>query len=239
MLQNKKKHKIIILSNIIIIMVILSVAGYYLYPLIMQNSDKKNIIDVAKGNPTQTMDAIDFEGLKAINSDTVGWIYIEGTPMNYPVVQTDNNNYYLSHNFTKEEQIDGTIFLDYTCEQTKVRNSILYGHYMADESMFGVLWQYQEELYYKEHPIIQYDRPDDQGKWEIFSVYTTEADYDYRQPEFTDDDDFLVYMNRIKEHSLYDTGVVLNPTDEVITLSTCIYTFDDARFAVHARKITK
>ncbi|WP_050741169.1 class B sortase [Acetobacterium bakii] len=226
------------ISAVFIIAMICSV-GYYFYPSVMKNLQKQNVIEVAQGTTEMDATAIDFEGLRIMNPDTVGWVLIEGTPLNYPVVQTDNNDYYLSHNFERNAAIEGTVFLDYVCPSENTRNNILYGHYMQDESMFGVLWQYQNEAYFKVHPIIQYDRPGNPGKWEIFSVYITEADYDYRRPEFTDNTEFINYMNRVKKRSLYDTGVVLSPTDEVLTLSTCIYTFDDARLAIHARKITQ
>lgn len=239
MSKTKINQKIISRISGVLILAVICGVGYYFYPVIMKNQQKQNVIEVAQGATVTDTATIDFEGLRRLNPDTVGWVLIEGTPLNYPVVQTDNNDYYLSHNFEKNTAIEGTVFLDYVCASENTRNNILYGHYMRDESMFGVLWQYQNEAYFKEHPVIMYDRPGDPGQWEIFSVYITEADYDYRQPEFTDDTEFMTYMNRVKERSLYDTGVVLSPTDEVLTLSTCIYTFDDARLAIHARKITQ
>jgi len=237
MTKVKTSHRIISLISAVFILAAICGVGYYFYPQMMKNLQKQTIIDISQGEVTKNSDTIDFEGLRAINPETVGWVSIKGTPLDYPVVQTDNNDYYLHHNFEKNSAIEGTIFLDTVCMKTTARNDILYGHYMRDESMFGVLWQYQSEAYFKDHPLIQYDRPGDPGQWEIFSVYITDADYDYRQPEFANDDDFLTYMNRVKDHSIYDTGVALNPTDSVLTLSTCIYTFDNARLAIHARKI--
>lgn len=239
MTKVKTSHRIISLISAVFILAAICGVGYYFYPQMMKNLQKQTIIDISQGEVTKNSDTIDFEGLRAINPETVGWVSIKGTPLDYPVVQTDNNDYYLSHNFEKKPAIEGTVFLDAVCDSKKSRNDILYGHYMRDESMFGVLWQYQDEAFLKKHNFIQYDRPGDPGEWEIFSVYTTEADYDYRQPEFADNTDFLSYINRVKERSLYDTGVVLNPTDSVLTLSTCIYIFDNARFVVHARKIIK
>lgn len=229
--------RIKIVAVVLLIILAMGFIIYNLYPMINQNMQKDKIIAVAKENPTELADRIDFNALLALNPETVGWVQIEGTPLDYPVAQTNNNDYYLSHNFLKEESFEGAIFQDYLCNTTTTRNHILYGHYMSDDSMFGSLWKYQEETYFKQHPMIQFDQPGNPGDWEIFSVYITEADYDYRQPEFANDTEFLAYMNRIKARSIYDTGVVLNPTDEVLTLSTCIYTFDNARLAVHARKI--
>jgi sortase B len=233
--QNAKKIKII--AAVFLIMLSLGVIGYVLYPTISQSDEKDKIIAVAKENDSTASDRIDFNALLAMNPQTVGWVQINGTPISYPVVQTNDNDYYLHHNFSNETSIEGCIFLDYLCTGALTRNNVLYGHYMTDDSMFGSLWKYQDESYFKAHPIIQFDRPGDPGDWEIFSVYITEADYDYRQPQFNNNAEFLGYMNRLKARSLYDTGVVLSPSDEVLTLSTCIYTFDNARLAVHARKI--
>ncbi|MBC3797967.1 class B sortase [Acetobacterium tundrae] len=237
MIAQNRNHRMKVIVGTMLIIVALCCISYFLYPIITQNLEKNKIITVAQASETNQNDRIDFNGLLAINSQTIGWIQIDGTPLEYPVVQTDNNDYYLHHNFSNEDSIEGTIFLDCVCNTEFTRNNVLYGHYMTNESMFGSLWRYQEQSYFTEHPIVKFDRPGDPGDWEIFSAYITDADYDYRQPEFNNDTEFLNYMNRLKSLSLYDTGVVVTPTDEVLTLSTCIYTFDNARFVVNARKI--
>jgi sortase B len=229
--------KIKIVAVFLLIALAIGFTIYNFYPKINQTVQKDKIIAVAKENHTEIADRIDFNALLALNPDTIGWVQIEGTPLEYPVVQTDNNDYYLSHNYLQEESFEGAVFRDYLCNTTTTRNHVLYGHYMSDESMFGSLWNYQDQAYLKLHPVIQFDQPGHPGDWEIFSIYITKADYDYRQPEFITDGEFIDYMNRLKARSLYDTGVTLDPDDEVLTLSTCIYTFDDARFAVHARKV--
>ncbi|AWW25623.1 MULTISPECIES: class B sortase [unclassified Acetobacterium] len=235
--MQKSMSKIKIVAVFLLIALAIGFTIYNFYPKINQTVQKDKIIAVAKENHTEIADRIDFNALLALNPDTIGWVQIEGTPLEYPVVQTDNNDYYLSHNYLQEESFEGAVFRDYLCNTTTTRNHVLYGHYMSDESMFGSLWNYQDQAYLKLHPVIQFDQPGHPGDWEIFSIYITKADYDYRQPEFITDGEFIDYMNRLKARSLYDTGVTLDPDDEVLTLSTCIYTFDDARFAVHARKV--
>jgi sortase B len=225
-----------VIVSAILIIVALSCIGYFLYPTIAQNMEKSKIIGVARANEVTAENRIDFNALLAVNPQTVGWVQIDNTPLEYPVVQTDNNDHYLHYNFNNEESIEGTIFLDCLCNTARTRNNVLYGHYMTNESMFGSLWRYQQQSYFTEHPVIKFDRPNDPGDWEIFAAYITDADYDYRQPEFNDDAEFLAYMNRCKACSLYDTGVIVQPTDKVLTLSTCIYTFENARFVVQARK---
>ncbi|WP_414150040.1 class B sortase [Acetobacterium carbinolicum] len=235
--MQKSMSKIKIVAVFLLIALAIGFTIYNFYPKINQTVQKDKIIAVAKENHTEIADRIDFNALLALNPDTIGWVQIEGTSLEYPVVQTDNNDYYLSHNYLQEESFEGAVFRDYLCNTTTTRNHVLYGHYMSDESMFGSLWNYQDQAYLKLHPVIQFDQPGHPGDWEIFSIYITKADYDYRQPEFITDGEFIDYMNRLKARSLYDTGVTLDPDDEVLTLSTCIYTFDDARFAVHARKV--
>ncbi len=224
-------------ASIILVLLTLTFGIYNYFPTFSNSIEKNKIIAVAKDNKVETQDRVDFNKLLALNSETVGWVQIDQTPIEYPVVQTDNNDYYLSHSFFKNESIEGAVFQDYLCDTINTRNHILYSHYMSDESMFGSLWDYQDKSYYEQHPIIKFDQPGNPGDWEIFSVYITEADYDYRQPKFSSDTDFVDYMNRLKKRSLYDTSIDISPADEVLTLSTCIYTFDNARFVVHARKV--
>ncbi len=210
---------------------------YAFYPSFKANQDKKSLLDLASTvEIPENPDRFNFEALQADNPETAGWVRIPGTPVDYPVMQTDNNDFYLNHDFYKEETIAGSIFLDFQCDGIHTRNYILYGHYMNNQSMFGSLWDYQEPSYLEAHPIIQFDMPGQPRDWEIFSIYTAKADYDYRQPEFIDDNDFYQYVSRLKSQSIYDTGVNPQPDDTILTLSTCIYTFDDARFVVQARK---
>lgn len=233
--KSKLNKKFIIFF--ILILAALILLAYFFYPSIKAKQEKQSIIDLASSitipdNP----DRINFAALKLDNPDTIGWINIPQTPINYPVMQSDNNDFYLHHNFYQEETIEGAIFLDSQCKGDNTRNYILYGHYMRDASMFGSLWDYQDPNYFKAHPLIEFDMPGDKADWEIFSVYTIAADYDYRQPEFIDDNDFYQYVNRLKSQSVYETEIDPKPDDRILTLSTCIYTFDNARFVVHARK---
>ncbi|WKY45830.1 class B sortase [Eubacteriaceae bacterium ES2] len=227
-----------IIFGLIIILTIISLGIYNFYPSYRENQQKISLIAVSSVVQTdESTDRINFESLKAQNPDTVGWILIDGTPVNYPVMQSSDNDFYLHHNFYKESSIPASIFLDYLCNSVNTRNYVLYGHYMSDESMFGSLWNYQDQAYLEEHPIIQFDTPGNKGDWEIFSVYTVPADYEYRQPEFIDNNDFFQYVSRLKANSAYQINVEPTPNDTILTLSTCIYTFDDARFVVQARRV--
>lgn len=238
--QTNNKNKLINMACVLIIIV--SVIGLVIYslPFIKQHLAKKEVTAVAQ--PTAAETEIDFDALKAINPETVGWIKIEGTTIDYPVVQTNNNDKYLNTTFEGENSQWGAVFLDYTfnfSRNPKAQNSVLYGHShnVQKSSTFGDLHNYLDADFFNAHQTIQYDRIGDAGKWEIFSVYKTEADYDYRRPDFADAQDFMTYFSRIQEKSLYPTNIVLNPDDEILTLSTCVFDMNDGRLAVTARKV--
>ncbi|MEG2898169.1 MAG: class B sortase, partial [Eubacterium sp.] len=213
--------------------------AYYGWPYLQNYLHKEEITKIAQPS---SPDGIDFNALKAINPDTVGWLKIDGTAIDYPVVQTDNNDKYLYTTFEGEESQWGAVFLDYTYDFNRVpiaQNSVLYGHShnIQKSSTFGDLHNYLDQNFYVAHKIIEYDRLGDPGQWEIFSIYKTEADYDYRRPDFADDADFMAYFKGIQDRSMYQTGVVIDPNDEILTLSTCVFDMDDGRLVVTARKI--
>lgn len=122
---------------------------------------------------------VDFEALREINPDLVGWIYIEGTEINYPVVQGADNQYYLKHLFTGEWNSSGCIFLGArNCTDLSDRNSILYGHHMKDGSMFHGLMEYKSQEYYDEHPTVLFLTPDANYEVKIFAGYVASVDAD-------------------------------------------------------------
>lgn len=182
---------------------------------------------------------INFEPLLEINPDIVGWISIEDTPIDYPVVQTDDNSFYLSHDFNKDSSKAGTIFLDYRIEDMlSDPHLILYGHNMRDGSMFHALMQYKEEDFFQEHRTFTFDQLYRQDTWEIFAVYVTTIDFYYIRTSFRSDEDFLDFIAQFQARSMYDTGIEITADDQILTLSTCTYEYDDARFVIHARRVT-
>ncbi len=177
-----------------------------------------------------------FEQLRGINEDIVGWISIDGTSIDYPVVQTDDNIYYLSHSVYKEESSAGTIFMDCRNGASPLdKNTVLYGHHMKNGMMFHDLTSYKEEAFYKRHPYVEYSGEDGVGKWEVFSAYVTSTADNYIETDFGIEEDFEQFLERIVSKSLYHTGCELKGTDKILTLSTCSYEFDDARMVVHAK----
>lgn len=177
------------------------------------------------------------ERLTEINEDYVGWIRIDGTKVNYPVVQTNDNKFYLSHNFYKEKDKVGTIFLDAANSNNNLdKNMILYGHNMKDNSMFGELEKFKKEKFFNHHKTIKLEFQGNSYEWEIFSVYTTK-DRDWMKKPFASAKEFRDYVSAIKDRSLFISSTEVMSRDQILTLSTCTNTDEEERIIVHAKLI--
>jgi sortase B len=173
-----------------------------------------------------------------INKDVTGWINIPGTKIDYPVVKSSDNDFYLNHNIKKEQAVEGSIFMDYRNKGDGTdRNTIIYGHNMKDGSMFKALMGYKNKDFLNKHPVVTFNTLDKDVRWEVFSAYVTDTSFYYIKTDFSDDKDFEQLLKELKERSLYDTGVNVTKDDKILTLSTCSYEFEDARFAIHAKMI--
>ena len=175
------------------------------------------------------------------NSDFVGWISIDGTNINYPVMWTPNNpNYYLKHSFEKEYSDYGVPYIDEDCVMGESNNYVIYGHHMKNETMFHDLCNYASKDFYDEHPIIKFDTLFGFGEYQIVAVFRFDTNNDtFRYNQFTDMDEehFKNFMNSVHLRQLYDTGVDAEYGDHLITLSTCEYTYTNGRFVVVAKKV--
>lgn len=182
-----------------------------------------------------------FDELRAINEDLVGWITIPDTKIDYPILQSDNNEAYLKTNFYGDRSIAGSIFMDFRNEITmNESNLILYGHRVKDGSMFQHLTKYLDQDFFDAHRKFTIDTLYDSYEAEIFAVYNTMIDFNYIQTDFSSEEEFDTLLQGIQQRSIYETDVTINATDQMITLSTCEYTLDsdDSRLVVHA-KLTK
>ncbi|MCF3943395.1 class B sortase [Oceanobacillus alkalisoli] len=182
-----------------------------------------------------------FDVLLEENEELVGWITIDGTQIDYPILQSDNNFDYLRHDFHNDYNILGSIFMDFRNDITSLgKNTIVYGHRTKDQSMFEGLTKYEDQAFFEEHQSFTFDTLYDSYEAEIFAVYNTTTDFNYIQTDFANDEDFDALLNKIDGHSLYDTGVDVTADDHILTLSTCDYELDEltGRFVVQA-KLTK
>lgn len=195
---------------------------------------------------------IDWDELKEINEEIVGWIQIKDTQIDYPVLWHKGDDlsgqFYLNHNYKKDYDSYGTIFLDYRCTKgTDSKNVIMHGHHMNDGSMFGELMNYGGTSanldFYKEQPTIRFDTPKAQGTYKIISVFKTNTlssqgeFFNYMIGNFQNEKDFMNYVYNVRVRSLINCPVNVNEDDELITLSTCSYEFTNFRTVVVARRV--
>ncbi|MDI6617257.1 MAG: class B sortase [Clostridiales bacterium] len=178
-----------------------------------------------------------FESLLDINKDVVGWIKIAGTKIDYPVVQADNNRFYLNHNVERKKSSHGAIFMDYRNTGDRDFNTVIYGHSLKDGTMFGSLLNYKDPAFCLKHKTIEYDSLEQSMKWRIFSVYIFHQGSDFIQVYFDSDEEYARYLNIISRNSIYETGIEVTKGDKILTLVTCSYEFNDARLVICAKRI--
>lgn len=173
---------------------------------------------------TQKISTVDFNALKKKNKDTVAWIYVPNTKVNYPVVQQHNNSYYLNHSFNKKANVAGWIFADYRDSFTTFkRNTVIYGHGRTDDVMFGSLeWTLKESWYKnKNNHIIQLLTPTHNTYWQIVSIYVIKQESYYLSVNFENNTTFKKWIDTMVKRSKYNFGVSTSVNDRFLTLSTC------------------
>jgi sortase B len=175
------------------------------------------------------------------NPDMIGWIKIDGTTVDYPVMQSpDSPDFYLKHNFEKAYSDYGVPYAAVGCSiDPQSDNITIFGHHMKSGKMFGALASYKSEAFYREHPVIRFDTRAGFGAYEIIAVFrTTPARFPYNHfINAADNAEFDEYVRRCSALSFYDTGVTAEYGDKLITLSTCEYSEQNSRLAVVAKKI--
>lgn len=174
--------------------------------------------------------------LKRQNSDVWGWITVPNTDIDFPIMKTTNNDYYLYRNFLKEYNRNGSIFADY---RTKTylednRNLVIYGHNMAStQSMFAPLLEFTQEDVFQNRPVIVITM-DGIYTYSVFSVYDTSASYNYIQTYFSSNDAYLAFIQKCIDNSLYKKDIEITSDSSILTLSTCTVRQDNRRWAIHA-----
>lgn len=177
----------------------------------------------------------DFDRLLRDNPDVIGWICLPDSKINYPVVIADDNDYYLHRRVDGEYSYGGTIFMDTNCmSDWSSRNSILYGHNMNDGSMFAELIEFKKQETYDRNPYLYLDTPDRRYRLDIFSGFVTDPESEAYRIIFTDEDSFVSWCEDMSEKSLIVTDDCPLPTSRIVTLSTCTYEHEDARYVLMA-----
>lgn len=250
-----KKGNLLIGFIQVISIIIIIISLYYIYLWYIDNKKTENILNEIYENANVSSDNIsvdndlkieveniDFNKLINKNPDTIGWIKVLGTDINYPVVQTNNNDFYLTHSFDKSYNKAGWIFADYINKNLKNneldKNTIIYGHNRQNNSMFGTLSNvFKEEwLSNKENHYINFSTLNNNMVWEVFSTYTIEKEEYYIQSNFSSDEEYISFLNIIKNRSTYKYDVNISKEDKILTLSTCT-NVGEGRTVLHAKLI--
>ena len=240
--KNKNSRKLVGIIFIIFITLIITII--YLYN---KNNNILNdiVIDTTKIANNKTERMLQVEELKKENEDVVGWLQIEDSNINFPVLQGSDNEYYITHNYKKEKSKDGAIFLDKDYNwDIPSSNLLIYGHNNKNGNMFQELLNYKEESYYLKHPIIKFTTINEDSNYEIISVFLSRVYYKNEKDVFryyyfinaNNEEEYNNYVSESKKASLYDTGKTAKYGDQLLTLSTCEYSQEDGRFVVIARK---
>lgn len=254
-------RKCVVIASFFVFLTALSLLFYNMVFLSMKNAELNGEIQkIAHGTVSdsggdkkpEVGDTIDWDSLLKINDEIVGWIQVNDTQIDYPVLwhKSDDRTYqyYLSHNYKGGYDSFGSIFVDYRCTSgTDSKNVVLHGHHMNDGSMFGELMKYGGTTgnldFYKESPTIEFDTPDGNGVYKIISVFKTSTlsthgeFFNYMVGDFQNEKDFMNYVYNVRMRSLFNCPVDVNEDDELLTLSTCSYEFTNFRTVVVARKV--
>ena len=213
----------------------------HLVELAEQSAENETAQPVQPQEPTMLAR---YEALYRENDDLVGWIKIDGTNINYPVVQSkDAPNFYLKHDFEKNYTDYGCPYAQQNCDvQAPSDNVVLYGHNMKDGTMFCDLTNYKSESFWAQHRTIQFDTLTQKNEYTVIAAFKGEADELFAYNAFVDaatPEEFDAYVAAVKELALYDTGISAAYGDKLITLSTCEYSFENGRMVVVAKRTSE
>ncbi len=195
------------------------------------------------GGPASSVVCPGLLALHQENPDCIGWLRIEGTVIDYPVMyRPAEENYYLHRDFYGEYSANGCLFLSELCNPKTSDNLIIYGHHMNSGKMFAALDLYKDSAFYQEHPLIFYNTLQGEETYQVFAVFCTPVYTGNDFPYYTftkaeDVADFLEYIEAVKRRSLYDTGTSAVFGDKLLTLSTCEYSQRNGRIVIVAKRI--
>ena len=253
--KREKKIKKVKMIGITILAVLFLISATYLVLHFYNSNKNKKLyedldldIDVVMEEITKVDSKFvaKVKELQQENSDVVGWIRIENTNINYPLLQGTDNDYYLTHNYKKEYSSYGSIYLKTQSDIKDVNSNVhIYGHSFKDKQMFGTLKEYKSKEFYKEHPIIYIATEEDEAEYQIIYVFKSRIFYKdetnvfryYQCYNFNNEEEYNYYIENCKAVQLYDTGITAKYGEQLITLSTCDSSQDDTRIVVVAKKI--
>lgn len=246
--------------RIILCCIFLAIAIYAAYNIIKIQSEYKKSVDAYKKLDNYTIEQttsetsgeseeepvkekpypdVDFDGLKSVNSDVIGWIYVPDTEINYPIVHTSDNDYYLDHLVDRTQNPAGAIFLDTrNPSDFSDLHSIIYGHHMKNGSMFAALKGYKKQDFFDGHKTGYLITQDAAYSIDFFAGHVANVEENAWQLDFDNAEDFSNWIKSLKDISAFKSDIEPQYGDRIFTLSTCSYEFDDARFVLSG-KLTK
>lgn len=248
-LKNKQKSKVAICILLIVIFCCIVYATFIFYNDIKDkktNESLKNIVVTENITNEKTETILKIEELEKQNTDIIGWLKINDTNIDSPVVKTSDNDFYLNHNYLKENSKSGAIFLDKNFDINKTStNYLIYGHRNKNGLMFEDLLKYADKKFYENHKTIEFATKQEDCLYEIISIFYSRVYYKneenvFRYYYFTNaenEDEYNNFIKNCKDVSIYDTGVSATYGEQLLTLSTCEYSQKDGRFVIVAKKI--
>ena len=247
--KNKRYKKVIL--NIIIYMILLFVLIYSGIKIFKWYKDKNNnnkiveqikstvIVEDKNEDENKEEYTVDFDKLKEQNDETVAWIKVNNTNVEYPVVRSTNNSFYLNHSFDKSKNSAGWIFADYKNKFDNTdKNIVIYGHNMRDGSMFGSLKNILNSDWYdnEENTNITLYTENEKSIYKVFSIYKIESEDYYIKTEFSNDNEFEKFIETLKKRSIKNFNIDISKEDSILTLSTCANN-NKYRVVLHAKKM--
>ena len=236
-----RKYKIIL----VLLIVIIAISSYFLIKKFMENKKENEVYEVlqeiVQDDEENDVDNINLTNIVEINSDIIGWIKIDGTNINYPIMQ--NGDYYLHRDIYKNYSSHGTPYLAEYCNLDTSDNLIIYGHNMRDKTMFSELVNYKNYEFYNEHKYISFYTLEDEktigSVYEIvFAFKTTTSGFKYyNYINFSDEQELNTFAQNCKKLEFYSIGIEIDYGDKLLTLSTCEYSNKNGRMVIIARKI--
>jgi len=249
--DNDRKTNIIKIVSLVSVLGIL-ICSVWLFGIEYQHNALRHDNKVIQGvmneiikNRNPESEFYDFKALYDVNPDICAWVKIPDSDIDYPICQTDNNDYYLNHNFNNEKSKFGTLFFDCKNDVKSSQNLTVYGHSLKNSQMFTKIRQYAKLDYYKEHPVIQLITPEGMVEFKVFAAMVMNAEpkddngylYQFMKSDFTTQREFINWIEEAYQRSIIQTPVDILPNDRILTLSTCGYEFKNQRFVVMARQV--
>lgn len=214
----------------IVLTLIIVICAYKIIHQLKEYNDADKVYNLIREEKEES------DNLFEKNIDYRGWIKIDNTNINYPILQGQDNEEYLYKDINNEYIVSGSIFMNYLNNGFDDQNTVLFGHNMKNGTMFANLKKYKEEDFFYNNNDIEIELSNGQYlKYKVFSVYITDINDNYTKTSFEDKDEYKEFLERIKNKSIYKSDISVNENDKIITLSTCSYEFNDARMVVHGK----